>query len=282
VSQTNLPDQATLALARQLAELFAPLPQVAAVALAGSQLSGTWDAGSDLDLYIYTRAEVPLEFRAALAERRAAPGAEVGNDDWGPGDEWEDAETGRAVDLVYFDCAWLEAHLSRLLVGHQPSLGYTTAIWSTLQRSLPLYDRDGWFASIQARTAQPYPEPLRRAIIRKNHPLLRTRRAAYLRQLEKAVARRDRISLNHRLAGLLASYFDTLFALNRVPHPGEKRQLAYARSMCALLPSAMEEEVEGLLSAQAAAWGDDRLLREAERLIDGLDALLRDEGLLER
>jgi hypothetical protein len=29
------------------------------------------------------------------------------------------------------------------------------------------------------------------------------------------------VSLNHRTAALLASYFDVLFALNRVHHPGD-------------------------------------------------------------
>jgi hypothetical protein len=221
-----------------------------------------------------------LDIRAALAEKRGARKVEIGNDDWGAGDEWVDGETGRSIDLMYFGTIWMEEQLDRVLIHHQPSLGYTTAFWSTIRRSIPLYDREGWFATLQARANAPYPEPLRRAIIGKNHPLLRIKNPAYLHQLQKAFARRDRISLNHRTAGLLASYFDVLFALNRVPHPGEKRLLQYARQMCPLCPEGMEQQVEALLCAQAAPWEDDRLLREADALIDRLDRLLAAEGLL--
>jgi hypothetical protein len=271
---------ATLALAQSIAAAFAPLPQVAAIALAGSQTSGASDETSDLDIYVYTRAEIPLDVRSVVAAKRNARRVEVGNDEWGSGDEWIDGESGRGIDLMYFGTIWMETQLDQILVQHQASLGYTTAFWSTVQRSVPLYNRDGWLANMQERANEPYPEPLRRAIIAKNYPVLRTKTSAYLHQLEKAFARQDRVSLNHRLAALLASYFDILFALNRVPHPGEKRLVHYARELCPLSPEGMEAQLEALLCAQSIDWADDRLLREVSALIDGLDSLLRAEGLL--
>ncbi len=267
-------------LIQKIAAHFTPLAQVAAIALAGSQTAGTKDEKSDLDLYIFTRAEVPLEARRLLAEKHAAQRAEIGNDEWGPADEWEDGESGRSLDLIYFGTTWIEGVMDRILIEHQAALGYTTAFWSTLQRAVPVYDRDGWLANMQTRANQPYPEELRQAIIAKNHPILRIKTSAYLRQLEKAWARQDRVSLNHRLAALLASYFDILFALNRVPHPGEKRLMWYAREHCPLRPNGMEAELEALLCAQSTAWTDDRLLREANVLVDGLDELLKNEGFL--
>jgi hypothetical protein len=280
MSQSPPPSSPIVTLAQSIAAHFAPLPQVAAVALAGSQMAGTEDVSSDLDIYVYTRAEVPLDMRAALAEERAARRVEIGNDTWGPGDEWVDGETGRGIDLMYFGTIWMEEQLDRVLVQHQPSLGYTTAFWSTLRHSVPLYDRDGWLENLQARAQEPYPDPLRRAIIAKNHPILRAKTSSYLHQLEKAFARQDRVSLNHRVAALLASYFDILFALNRALHPGEKRLLWYAHELCPLRPEGMEAQLEALLNAQSAAWGDDRALRAANALLDGLDDLLMAEGLL--
>jgi hypothetical protein len=280
--QTQQPDHYTLSLAQDVAGYFATLPEVVAVALAGSQTAGASDESSDLDIYIYTHGEIPRDVRAAIAARRTDPASqvEIGNDFWGPGDEWPDAQSGRMLDLVYFDARWMTEQLERVLVHHQASVGYSTAFWSTIRRSWPLSDPDGWFARLQTLADQPYPEPLRRAIVAKNHPILRANISSYLHQLEKAFQRRDRVSLNHRLAGLLASYFDILFALNRQPHPGEKRLLRLTRDLCPMQPPDFEAQVEALLCAQAASWDDPSLFYHANTLIDGLDTLLAAEGLL--
>ena len=54
-------------LALHIARRFGELPQVVAVALAGSSATGSADERSDLDLYVYALGEVPLSFRRALA-----------------------------------------------------------------------------------------------------------------------------------------------------------------------------------------------------------------------
>jgi predicted nucleotidyltransferase len=72
------PLPSTLALAQKIAAHFTPLEQVAAVALAGSLMAGTGDESSDLDMYVYVRAEVPLEQRAAVAKKCAARQVEIG------------------------------------------------------------------------------------------------------------------------------------------------------------------------------------------------------------
>jgi hypothetical protein len=140
-----------------------------------------------------------------------------------------------------------------------------------------LYDRNGWFRALQEAVHQPYPETLRRAIIAKNHPILRRNISSYLHQLEQAVARSDLVSINHRVAALLASYFDILFAVNRMPHPGEKRLVEIASEKCAKVPAAMSEQVRELL--RAVSQGDQRVIERASILIDGLDDLLSAEGL---
>ena len=235
-------------LARRIAGLFAALPQVEAVALGGSQAGigpgrlrqgddGTppsvsrpamTDAASDIDLYVFTRAEIPLAARQAIVEQAGgASRLDLGLAYWGPGDEWYDLDTGIEVDLVYFDAAWMEAQIARVVEEHQPSLGYTTCLWRTVSRCQVFQDPHGWLTGLQVRCAVAYPEALRRNIIDFNHPVLRGVIPSYYRQIEKAVQRGDLVSANHRLAALLASYFDILFAFNRVPHPGEKRLLAF-------------------------------------------------------
>jgi len=269
-----------LNLARRVADLFAELPQVEAVALSGSLGGNLVDVASDIDLYVYTRADIPLEVRETIVERSGgATRADIGLNFWGPGDEWFDAASGVEVDIVYFDARWMEDQVRRVMKAHQPSLGYSTCFAFTVNHSQIFFDPQGWFTSLQAISRQPYPEPLRQNIIRHNHPVLRKIIPSYFFQLEKAVKRGDLVSVNHRLAGLLASYFDILFALNRQLHPGEKRLVQKAMANCKQLPENMEMEIETVLKASAVA--EAEFPDQVTALLDHLDALLRKDGFTE-
>ena len=101
---------------------------------------------------------------------------------------------------------------------------------------------------------------------------------AYANQLAKAARRGDLVSVNHRLTGLLASYFDVLFAVNRVPHPGEKRLVEAAVASCRRLPVGFADDVDDLLRTATADLAG--LPARVDRLLDRLDELLRAEGLL--
>jgi len=264
------------ALAVKLAGRFSVFPNVEAIGLGGSLTSGAASPGSDIDLYVYTTSVIPLGERAALIAALGAARTELNMQFWDLGDAWEDAETGIPVDVMYWDTDWITQQLARVLVRHEASVGYTTCHWYTLHNSEVLYDRDGWFQALKARCAQPYPEALRAAIVAKNHPILRQVMFSYLHQIEKALARGDLVSLNHRVAALLASYFDVLFALNRSLHPGEKRLLALAAQRCEKVPEGLSEQVTAVLRAAASA--DPALVARIHALVDGLDRLLFEEG----
>lgn len=261
---------------REIARRVGEMPGVVAVALGGSAVSGLADSDSDIDLYVYAPDPPSIALREALA-RSYDPAPEIDNQAFGPGDEWGDRTSGLAVDLIYWSPAWIEEQLARVLDAHLSSIGYTTCFWRTVRSSVPLVDPTGWFNRLQARARQPYPEPLRRAIIANNWPLLRDARSSFLHQIERAIARDDAISVQHRTAALLASYFDILFALNRVPHPGEKRLLPIARAECAVMPPDLERQVSDLLAATPPPWHDGRLLQTAHELVDSLEVLLRQD-----
>lgn len=265
-------------LARTIADVFSRLPDVEAIALGGSVSTDNAGADSDIDLYVYVTREMRVATRAEIIHSRASY-AEIDNRFWEPGDEWIEAESGIAVDLMYRHPAWIEDQLDRVLVRHEASTGYSTAFWHNVRKSLPLFDRSGWFARLQERAAQPYPEELVRAIVARNHPLLRTNMSSFLHQLEKAVRRNDVVASNDRLTALLASYFDVLFAANRTPHPGEKRLLTLA-SACEKVPQGMVEHVRALLQATCSA-DYELLVRASTSLLDDLDRLLLAEGLLD-
>ncbi len=263
--------------ASELAAHFAALPQVVAVALGGSQSNGSADVESDIDLYVYIEAELPRTAQAAVIEQSGgATRDDLNLPYWGGTNLWIDAATGITVDCMYFGTAWMEEEVARVLETHQPSLGYSTSFCRTVQQSRSLLDPHGWFQALQARSMQPYPEPLRRNIMMHNHPVLRTIMSSYLHQIERAVGRSDIVSINHRVAALLASYFDIVFALNGVLHPGEKRLLAFAHHECPLLPMEMAADVAAVLGAAGTA--GDILVVHLTRLLDHLDDLLRKSG----
>ncbi len=59
--------------------------------------------------------------------------------------------------------------------------------------------------------------------------------------------RQDFVDLQHKLANYLASVFDILFALNRMPHPGEKRLIDFVERQCRLRPSQLLQNTEIIL-----------------------------------
>jgi hypothetical protein len=271
-------------LAKAIAEKFGILPQVVAVALAGSRTSGTSNEQSDYDFYVYVQEDIPRDIRKKIAQEFAEH-IEIGNQFWEPGDEWIDTCSGCGVDVMYRTPQWIEEQLDRILVHHQASVGYSTCFWWNVLTSAPLYDDKDWFKQLQEKANQPYPEPLKKAIIAKNHPILRRNISSYTHQLELAIVRNDSVSLVHRTAALLASYFDIIFAINSVPHPGEKRLVEWVKRLCSKLPEGMEKQIQGITdSIQLPASRDTVMscpyLHHLNDLIDGLDQLLVAERLI--
>jgi hypothetical protein len=276
VSQTDRSNTAA-GVAFEIAAAFGALPQVEAVASAGSRTSGMGDHASDLNLYVYLCGEIPVAKRAEIANARAV-WAEVDNHSWEPGDEWVEAGSGLGVDIIFRRTDWIQDQLEKVLRRHEASLGCSTCLWYNIRTSHALHDPGGWLAALQRFADQPYPEPLRRAIVARNHPVLRRNLSSYTHQGERAAARGDRVSVNHRVAAFLASYFDLLFALNRLPHPGEKRLLAFARERCDKKPEGMESGIGALLDQVGA---DGKQASELCRfLVDSLERLLKEDGLL--
>jgi Domain of unknown function (DUF4037) len=262
----------------EIAGQVATMPDVSAIASAGSAISGTADALSDVDLYVYGPEPPPIGLRTVLALHHD-PHPEIDNQAFGPGDEWTDTATGLAIDLNYWTPSWIEGQLARVLDRHLPSTGYTTSFWRTILHSRPIYDPTGWFATLQERARCPYPEPLRQAIVAVNHPLLRTAHSSFRHQIERAISRRDANSVQHRTTAFLASYFDILFALNRVPHPGEKRLVAISERECPVRPANLDRLIHELIAAVPPPWVEDDVLRQINALVDPLDRLLIEVGL---
>jgi predicted nucleotidyltransferase len=249
-------------LLQRLAQACGHLPQVLAVVLAGSRAAATGDLASDYDLYVYTLREVPVHFRRALL----GESAEIDNRFWEPGDEWSDPSTGARIDIMYRSPEWIEEQLNRVLSRHEAALGYTACFWYNVVHSEALFDPRGWYQELQNRGRVAYPEGLRHAIVMKNWPVLRRNHSSYRHQIEVALNRGDIVSVQHRVTALLTSFFDIWFALERKPHPGEKRLLSH-------LPEPWVSLVRALTEAPPT------LLTHIDALVDYVDAKLVEEGI---
>ena len=119
-------------------------------------------------------------------------------------------------------------------------------MWHNLLNSRILYDKNEKFAALQHQYHVPYPDRLKENIIGQNLRLLRGNLPSYDLQIKKALARKDLVSVNHRTAAFLESYFDIIFALNKLTHPGEKRMVSYAKEQAELLPADFEENLDRL------------------------------------
>jgi hypothetical protein len=87
------------------------------------------------------------------------------------------------------------------------------------------------------------------------------------------------VSIQHRVTALLASYFDVLFAVNELPHPGEKRLLRLAATRCSKIPAEMETQIHAVLET-AARPATLAVVEQIDALLDNLDELLANEGLI--
>lgn len=257
----------------EIVNTFSLLPEVFAIALGGSRVATDADRWSDCDIYVYTTGRIPLDVRRELAGRYD-PQPEIANTWFGEEDGWTDSASGTAIDLMYRDRAWIEATLRDVIERHQASVGYTTAHWYTVHNSIPLFDRDGWFRSLQEETRRPYPDELREAIVALNHPLLRTTRASYRQQVDLALARDDLVSVQHRVTALLASVFDIVFAANRALHPGEKRQLSRVARLDPGGAEGLARHVHDLIWAVATSERRS-VLQAIDDLCDDVDSMVR-------
>jgi hypothetical protein len=136
-----------------------------------------------------------------------------------------------------------------------------------------LFDRTGWYRNLKLKAGRPYPGELAYSIVEKNYRLLCETHSAFQKQILKAASRNDSVSANHRTTAFLACYFDVLFALDRVPHPGEKRLLDSSGSV-ELVLAPLRDDVHALMSTGSRNEIND-LKMILSRMIADLDLCFR-------
>lgn len=248
------------------------LPEVEAIALGGSRAGNVYDEKSDYDVYVYVTEDIPENKRGEIFAHYCSV-TEIGNHYW----ETEDNCTlnnGVDIDIIYRSLDDFAAGISRTVDECEATNSYTTCMWHNLLNSKIIFDRSGRLSELQKRYNVPYPKALRKNIIERNMKLLSGVLPSYDMQIKKAAGRGDTVSINHRTAEFLASYFNIIFALNDLTHPGKKRLVQLCREKCKILPNNFEENLNGLFAGMFS--GD--VSEAIEKIVNELKITLKNEG----
>lgn len=230
----------------ELFEEIGQLSQVEAIALGGSRATGRNDEKSDYDVYVYITDRIDENVRRNILDKYCKY-MEIGNSFW----ELEDDVTlkdGIDMDIIYRDMKDFEGMVSSVVMDCTPWNGYTTCMWHNLITSKIVLDKNGKLGALQEKYRIPYPEKLKENIISNNLKLLGGMLPSFDLQIKKAENRGDLVSVNHRVTEFLASYFDILFALNEMTHPGEKRMQSICSKECKILPDNFDENLNRLFA----------------------------------
>ena len=239
-----------------------------AIVLSGSKTSLINDKMSDYDIYIYSKERVNIETRKNFAEKYASY-CEIGNDYFEYGDEF-------IINDICFDFMYRDLHFAQNEINYiwrkcNSKIGYTTAFLYNIKNSKIIYDKDSKFQNLQNELNNKYPDKLKENIINKNLAVMKDKKcASFFEQLEKAIKRKDIISVNHRIAAILSSYFDILFALNKELHPGEKKLIKYVYKLCKLIPENFEKDIKNIVACEL----NENILENINCLIKNLKKII--------
>jgi hypothetical protein len=246
---------------QRIVAAIADLPGVVAITLGGSTAAGLADQASDLDVHVYYHEPLaPSADRAVRLRPLADEGTlEVGIPTFGLEDHLHIQR--KLIELIYLDLDQLSTQAHQAYSQGLISEGYTTALLYILARGQVLHDATGKVTALRAQLQTAYPEPTRARLLREHPELLRF----YLELLRISQQRDDLLYVQQMRYSIQMIFFNLLFALNRLYHPGGKRLLVHTAN-CALKPADC-----------AARWTQAaRLGADDPRLVELLDALVAD------
>lgn len=227
---------------RSLLDELKQLSAIEAIVLGGSRGKQQGDTLSDYDIYVYTTTTIPVETRKKIIDPYVSL-MEYNHTFF----ETEDdgiLNNGIGIEFIYRnlnDFKQMMENLFELKVNR----GYSTCFLDNLLTTKIIFDRTGSYKALQQMYRFKDKRKIYQTVVNQNIPLLYGTQPCYYDQIVKAVKRQDLVAVNHRLTEYLSLFFDTLFAINQVNHPGEKRMLEKALSL-PLKPSNMAKIIENM------------------------------------
>lgn len=230
-----------------LCKRYEKLEEVEALALGGSRSTNFNDENSDYDLYVYVTKIPSSDVRKEIL-LDTCKHLEMNCAYW----ELEDdciLKDDIPIDIIYRNINDFDNSLDDIVFKHNATNAYTTCMWNNLLNSKILFDKDNKLTNLKEKYNVQYPLKLRQNIIQRDLELLSGMLCSYDEQILKAAKRKDIVSINHRIAAFLETYFNIIFALNNLTHPGEKRQLIISLNTCKVLPKDYEININKLLDS---------------------------------
>ena len=258
----------------ELCKKLYSINEIEAACLGGSRSTDNFDKASDYDLYLYVTELPSVKTRQDVLKEYCSY-MEINNTYWETEDDCV-LKDGIPIDILYRSISSFEQGIARTVEGFEANNGYTTCLWHNLINSRILFDKEGRLEAMQKRFDVPYPAPLRKNIILRNRKLLSGYLPSYDEQIKKAIGRNDIVSVNHRTAAFLESYFDIIFAMNSLTHPGEKREISYALKNCEILPESFEGNLSLLLKSLFSSSAETPSILDS--IIKNLDESLAKAG----
>ncbi|MCL1827362.1 MAG: nucleotidyltransferase domain-containing protein [Candidatus Cloacimonetes bacterium] len=226
---------------------FSHLDEIQAITIGGSVSTGKADDKSDFDIYVYLDRSLEQNVRRDILTNFCKT-MEIENRYW----EQEDNVTlhnRTNVDIIYRYLGSFIREIADVVESGNARNGYTTCLWHNLLTAEIFFDREGELKKAKDRFTIPYPQILKKNIINRNMNLLTDTLVSYDKQIEKSIYRNDLVNLNNRITAFLDSYFDIIFALNELQHPGEKRIMEICKEKCEKLPNDFKENIDRLFSS---------------------------------
>ena len=244
--------------------------EIEAIALGGSRAGKDYDEKSDYDVYVYCNDIISEDVRKNILSKYCSY-MELGNHFW----EYEDnciLKNGIDIDLIYRNLDEHIKEIANVVEKYKVSNGYSTCMWNNLITCKIVYDRNEKLADAKSRFNMKYPSELKKNIIDRNMRLLHNSMPSYDHQILKAIKRKDKVNLGNRVTAFMDSYFDVIFALNEVTHPGEKRLVQKCKEQCEILPNNFERNIEKLfedlyVNPNMIEADISEIIKELERII---------------
>ncbi len=257
----------------KIIEELKEIEEIEAILLGGSRATGVFDEKSDYDFYIYVSKPLTEVKRREILEKYVSY-MEFSNEFW----ELEDdgvLKNGVEIEFIYREIKWMEEVLDNLLFKGYVSNGYTTCFVDNLIKSKVLYDPKNKINRLKEKYVPMLNDEIYKKIITNNFPILLDKMPSIYYQIEKAMRREDKLSINHRTTAFFEMYFDILFAVNKTTHPGEKRLLETAKKLDKV-PCYFDCKIEALFDVLYTDY--EETLKLLESFVIDLHQILRNEG----